>query len=96
MEDRSLPYILFFGVSAISQIPAITVLYLANMDKPVYLGSLQQYIPDTFIYTRRVAFVIFLLYETFLTAATVFNSLTLCTIFMLMLQGGRYWIEQIW
>ena len=95
VRDKALPFMIFFTVLALYELPAMVILYLANIDKPVYLGSLRNYIPSEFKMARFAVFIIFLATEILGTAATVFNCLLYGMMFVLIPQSARFWLKEL-
>ena len=87
--------ILFFATLCIGELPAIVILYLINMDKPVYIGSLQNYIPADFTMTRYIFFVVFLGVEVVESTAIVLNTLPLITVFIALFESSSFWFEEL-
>jgi len=86
---------LFFTTLAVCELPALLILYSANLDKPVYLGSLRSYIPQEYKWTRHLVFLIFLGTEAVETAAIVFNALLYGMVFIVVLQSAQFWVEEM-
>jgi len=95
VRDKALPFIMFITLLATGEIPSLTILYLADMRKSVYLGSLQYLIPKQYWVLRIFAFLLFLLFELFMVVVIVICAMLYAYVFLMIYQSTIFWTQEL-
>jgi len=94
VKDEALPFVLFFSILAAGQFPSLTLFYLINQSKSIYLGSVFFLIPAEYLLLRILAYVGFLLFEMYMIGMLVAICLLYGFYFIVIYQSYIFWIQE--
>ncbi len=95
VKDKARLLITLLGPVAVSEVPALLILYLINSKLPVYLGSIQYSLYPQIFLVKCLLQLIFAIWELLLIITLVINLYFYASISIAWAATASFWLQEM-